>query len=214
MPAYGFLSEQRVAGILLILAFLSFAVGAGLPTLGEKGNMRIFNLPTREYLLALADNSGVWRWGNIFMGGAALFLVAGLTMLATILEGGGERVLSRLGLVGILLAAMAWVIFSAFRATVTINAAQETAATGTIPPYYEPTAQWNYALFYVYAVLGFLVLAAYAGSLLQVGVLPAWVGWATLVFSAGALALLLITGDTLPIFHYLPPLLMGIVLMF
>lgn len=207
------MNEHRLTAILLILAFISFAIGATLPVVGEKGNIRIFTLPVREHLLAVADYPVVWRWANIFMGAAAVLLLVGLTMLTTILEGVGERVLSRLGLVGLLLAVVLWVIFSAHRAVITVRAAQETIRTGTVPPYYEPLAQWGFALFYVYAVVGFLALAAYGGSLLQVGLLPAWTGWATIIFSSAMLVLLLITGDTLPAFHYFPPLLIGILLL-
>lgn len=45
MSVSSFLSEQRLAGIILILSFISFAIGAGLPTMDEKGNMGIHNLP-------------------------------------------------------------------------------------------------------------------------------------------------------------------------
>ena len=217
MAASDLFNEYRLAGLLLIAAFISFAIGATLPIVGEKGNMGIFTLPVREHLLAVADNPAAWRWANIFMGAAAVILLAGLTMLTTILEGANERMLSRLGLVGFLLAAALWVIFSAYRATVTITAAQEMSSTGTtgaVPAYYEPVAQWGFALFYVYAVVGFLALAAYGGSLLQADLLPAWVGWATIVISILALIQLLVTGDTLPAFHYMPPLLIGIFLMF
>lgn len=120
---------------------------------------------------------------------------------------------SRLGLVGFLFAAVLWVVFSAFRAVISVWVAKEMVTTGTVPPYYEPFAQWGFALFYVYAIIGFLALAAYGGSLLQVGLVPVWAGWATIVFSTAMLALLLITGDTLPAFHYFPPLLIGILLL-
>ncbi len=207
------LNAQQVAGVLLILAFISFAIGATLPLLGEKGNFSIYTLPVRAYLLAVANNAVVWRWANFFMGAAGVVLIAGLTMVTTILEKTGERILSRLGSAGLLLAVILWVVFSAFRATVTIGAAQETVTTGTMPPYYEPLARWGFALFYVYALAGFLALAAYGGSLLQAGLLPTWVAWGTILFSMATLALLLITGDTLPAFHYLPPLLIGILLL-
>lgn len=216
MGASNLLNEYRLTGMLLIVAFISFAIGGTLPVVGEKGNMGIFTLPVREHLQAVAENALIWRWANIFMGLASVVLLAGLSMLTTILEGANERVFSRLGLVGFLLAAVLWVIFSAFRAVITVRAAQEMTATGTtaaVPTYYEPLAQWGFALFYVSAVVGFLALAAYGGSLLQVGLLPAWAGWATLVFSIAMLILLLIRGDTLPAFHYVPALLIGILLL-
>jgi len=213
MAAFDLLNEHRLTGALLILAFISFAIGATLPLIGARGNTGIYNLPMREYLAAVADNAIAWRWANIFMGAAAVILAAGLMMLTTVLEEVDERMLSRLGLVGVLLAALLWVIFSAFRASITISAAQEMAATGTVPPYYEPLAQWGFALFSAYAVAGFLALASYGGSLLRTDLLPAWVGWGTIIFSVGLLVLLLVTGDTLPAFHYVPPLLIGIFLL-
>ena len=212
MTVSDFLNEGRVTGTLLILAFISFAVGASIPLLGEKGNAGIYTLPVRDYLQAVAKNANAWRWGNIFMAAAIVILVAGLTLLTTMLEGANERSLSRLGFAGILMAAVLWVIFSIFRAVVTTAAAQEMAATGTAPSYYEPLGKWGFALFYTYAVLGYLALAAYGGSLLQVGLVPAWAGWSTLVFSIAMLILLLITGDSLPAFHYFPGLLIGFLL--
>jgi hypothetical protein len=213
MATSDYFNEYRLTGALLILSFISFAIGGTLPVVGQKGNMGIFTLPVREHLLAVADNAVVWRWANVFMGAASLILLAGLTMLTTMLEGAGERMMSRLGPLGWLVAAVLWVIFSVFRTVVTIGAAQEMATTGTVPPYYEPLARWGFALFYVHAVLGFLALAAYGGSLLQVNLVPAWAGWTTIVFSVALLVLLLIMGDTLPGFHYLPPLLIGILLL-
>ncbi|MFN8482262.1 MAG: hypothetical protein U0768_04260 [Anaerolineae bacterium] len=218
MVASDSVNEYRLTGVLLILAFISFAIGGTLPVVGEKGNHAIFTLPAHEHLLAVADNAHIWRWANLFMGSAVVLVLAGLTMLTMLLEGANERILSRLGLVGFLLAAVLWVIFSVFRGVITIRAAQEMAATatasaGVVPPYYEPLAQWCYSLFYVYAVVGFLALAMYGGSLLQTGLLPGWAGWATLVFSIVLLIQLLIMGDTLPAFHYFPSLLIGILLL-
>lgn len=213
MDMSSLINGHRLTGVLLIVAGISFAIGGILPIVGEKGNMGIFTLPVREHLQAVAENAIVWRWANIFMGTAAVVLLAGLSMLTTLLEGANERIFSRLGLVGFLLAAGLWVIFSAFRAVITVWAAQQMTATGAVPTYYEPLAKFGFALFYVSAVVGFLALAAYGGSLLQVGLLPAWAGWVTLLFSIAMLILLLIMGDTLPAFHYAPALLIGILLL-
>jgi hypothetical protein len=206
-------SAHRLAALLLIASFLVFAVGAVLPDVGEHGNREIFTLPLREHLLAVAENPVAWRWANIFMGTAAIVWVAGLTVLTTVLEGTGERMLSRLGLVGSAMAAVIWLIFSAFRAVVTVAAARETAATGVVPAPYAALADWAFALFAVYAVVGFLALAAYGGSLQRVGLLPAWVGWVTILFSLAMGVVLLLVGDTLPLFHYVPPLLIGSMLL-
>lgn len=213
MSAQNWPSAERAAGTLLVLAFLMFAIGAALPVVGERGNSRIYTLPAREHVQAVASMAITWRWANILMGAAIVALLAGLTILATILDGAGERLLSRLGLVGMVLAAVLWLVFSAFRAAVTTTAAQELVATGSLPPYYEPLARWCFALFFIYAIAGFLALAAYGGAVLSVGLLPAWAGWGTIAFSLATLVALLLTGDTLPAFHYVPPLVMGLILL-
>lgn len=210
-----FFTVERLTGAVLIASFISFAIGGTLPILGERGNMRIFNLPLSEHLQAVAANALVWRWANVWMGAAAVILLAGLSMLTTLMEAADERVYSRLGLVGWLLATVLWVIFSAFRGVITVAATEEmnvAGAAGVVPAYYQPLAQWGFALFSVSAVIGFLALAAYGASLLQVGLVPAWAAWATILFSLALLVQLLVMGDTLPAFHYLPPVLIGVLL--
>ncbi len=213
MPGADLSAAPRLEAVLLGASSLVFTVGAVLPDPGEHGNREIFTLPLREHLFPVAANPVAWRWANVAMGAAVVAWVTGLTVLATVLEGAGERVLSRLGLVGSVVAAVVWLDFSVFRVVVTVAAAQETAVTGTVPAPYEPLADWAFALFAVYAVVGFLALAAFGGSLLRVGLLPAWVGWATVLFSLAMAALLLVIGDTLPAFHYFPPLLIGAMLL-
>jgi len=214
MGAFDLYGIQRITGVLLILAFILFAIGGTLPVVGVKGNSGIFTLPVREHLLAVAKIETIWRWANIFMGTAAVVLLAGLSLLTTMLERANENTFSRLGLDVFLLATVLWVIFSAFRAVVTVSASNELALTGMVPNYYEPLAKWGFALFYIYAVVGFLALGLYGISLLQASLLPAWIGWATLIFSISILVQLFIMGDTLPAFHYLPTLLIGILLLF
>ncbi len=213
MRVFDLFNENRLTGLLLILAFILFAIGATLPVIGEKGNSRIYTLPALEHLEAVAANEAVWFRANIIMGTAGFVLLAGLSLLTTILEKADEHAFSRLGLTSFILATVLWVLFSAFRAVVTISAARDMSSTGAVPDFYEPMARWGFALFYIYAVLGFLALAAYGISLLQATLLPDWIGWATLIFSIVFLIQLFITGDTLPAFHYLPALLIGIILL-
>ena len=218
MMTFGFFTEYRLAGVLLILAFIVFAIGAGLPFVGSKGDATIYMLTAPGNLQAVAANLSIWRWANIFMGAAPVILLAGLTLLTMLLEKANERTFSRLGLIAFLVATVLWVIFSAFRGVVTMRVAQDVSAAGTgaaatAPDYYAPLAQWAFALFYIYAALAFLALSAYGVSLLLVGLLPAWVGWAIVVFSIAMLIVLLIQGDNLPAFHYLPGLLIGILLL-
>lgn len=207
---------QRVTGAVLVASFIVFAVGGILPIVGEHGNVRIFTLPVREHLRAVAHNAAVWRSANVWMGAASVLLLVGLTMLTTLLELANERLYARLGLMGWQVSAILWLIFSAFRGVVTVNIAQVIGVperADAAMSFYEPLAQWGFTLFSISALIGFLALAAYGGALLQSALIPAWAGWATLVFSLVLLVQLLVTGDTLPAFHYVPPLLIGVLLL-
>jgi hypothetical protein len=136
------LDTPRLAGVLLILSGIVFAVGRSLPILGDNGNFRIYTLPVREHLVAVAASPLVWRWTNVLMGAAAVVLLVALAMLSAILGAHAARATSWLSLVGFVIAAVLWLMFSAFRGAVTTAAAQETIASGAIPPYYQPLARW------------------------------------------------------------------------
>lgn len=204
------ISEHFTAGGLLILSLALFGVGSTLPLVGERGNPRIYTLPPEDQLDAIGLNPGAWRWANVLMGAAAIVLASGLALLAALL---GDATLARLGLMTFMIAAVIWVVFSAYRATVPIQVADVIAGGGSLPAYHQSLAQWAGALFTTYATLAFLSLAAYGGAIIQTGLLAGWVGWATIIFSLGLLLLMLVMGDTLPGFHYVPPLLIGILLL-
>lgn len=172
-------------------------------------------LTAPDNLSAVDAYLSLWRWGNVFMGAAIVPLLAGLSILTTLLEG-KERVFSRLGLVGFSWPPLCGSSSQHFVAC-TVQVAQEmttAGASGTAPAYYAPLAQWAFSLIFIYDVLGFLALAAHGISLLQCRLVPAWAGWATLIFSIAMLIVLFIRGNNLPIFHYLPSLLIGILLLF
>lgn len=203
----------QATGLALIAAFVLFAIGASLPLAGAKGNPRFYALAGREHLWAVARNATIWRLANVLMGAAAVVLLIGLGLLTASLEAANERVFARLGLIGWLVATALWVAFSAFRAIVTTRAAHDLSSTDAMPAGYEPMARKGSAVFFAYAVVGFLALATYGMSLLQLTIVPAWAAWLTLVSAIALLIHLLVTGDTLPAFHYVPPLLIGLLLL-
>lgn len=73
-----------------------------------------------------------------------------------------------------------------------------------------------YALIVTYVVLAFLAQAAFGAILIRTGFLPAWVGWAAVVWNIGWLVVLpIITpGDIyFPVLHHPIPLLVGMALL-
>jgi hypothetical protein len=76
--------------------------------------------------------------------------------------------------------------------------------------------EWLQTLIVVHVVLNFLAQAIFGASLLQTGILPGWVGWATILWNLACLVYL-------PIFHprdiyypwlnYVAPLIIGVMLL-
>ena len=76
--------------------------------------------------------------------------------------------------------------------------------------------QWNYPQIAVYVIVGFLAQAAIGVSLLQTGLVAAWVGWATVIWNVGFLLIMIIVRPKdiyYPVLHYVAPLLIGIALL-
>lgn len=135
----------------------------------------------------------VWERGSIL---AAVILTAiGLALLEGILGDTNGCVLARLG------------TSAYFFGAVLLVAAE---AMGL------PEGRASYPLIVIYVLLAFLGQAAIGGALLQSNLLPAWLGWVTLLWNLGLLVVLPITtpGDIyFPVLHHLMPLLIGIALL-
>lgn len=136
----------------------------------------------------------IWERGSIL---AAVVLTAlGLILLDAHLQNTNGRVLARLGTGAYFFGAVLLVTAEAMRL---------------------PQGEASYPLIVVYVVLAFLGQAAIGGALLQSNLLPAWIGWTTIVWNLGLLIVLLIVtpGDIYyPIVHSLMPLLIGIPFLF
>ncbi|GAB3742647.1 hypothetical protein [Microlunatus parietis] len=193
-------TAPRIAGVLLVLAFVCFVIGAIVPLVGPRGNPSIFSLPVREQLLAVAGAEAGWRLANLLMGLAIVLLAGGMTIMTALLGRSGAVVLSRIGLAGLLIAAALWLGVTGYR-------------SGVVRPGFETFADWSVWLIRGYLMLGCLSLAALSGALIMTSLTPAWVGWVALALSVAPLLQLMITGDTLPGFHYFPALLIGVVLL-
>jgi len=173
-------SERSITGSLLVLASLTGFVGVALFTFngrGEPSSTQLFVM-TRTFILA-----------------AAITTALGLALLESVLRDAGERVLSRLGLVGFVLGA-------AFIVVTEANLIDNGSG-------------YAYSLTRVYVVLAFLAQAAFGGALVRARVVSTWVGPATTAWNLGWLALLLVIDlgggpGYYPVLHYIAPLAIGI----
>jgi hypothetical protein len=134
-------------------------------------------------------------WERGFVIAALLVAVLGLTLLERMLEDAGDRILAPSGLV-ILLIGAGVVIFG------------ET--------FFISRQEWIYAPVVAFVVLAFLAQAVFGAALLRTGLLPGWVGWATILWNLGWLVVLPIARPKdmyYPWLHYVAPLLIGIALL-
>jgi hypothetical protein len=132
----------------------------------------------------------VWERGLVIA--ALVVLILGLAMLERMLAAAGETILAPLAMV------------TFFTGAILILVA-ETLALSKYDFPYAPTL--------VYIVLAFLSQAAFGAALLRSGLLPGWIGWATILWNLGWLVILPAARPQnmyYPWLHHIAPLLIGI----
>ncbi len=183
MNAQDFISEQVVAGWLLILSALTF-LPAGILYTGRA----IWQWPK-------AQTQGYLYWERGLVITAILVSTMGFVLLSRLLDSAGDRIFAPLAMLLILVS---------------------TVLVVTAETYNLSQRQWISAAVYVFIYLSLLGQAAFGVSILRVGFLPAWVGWATIVWGLAWMIILPIARPEdmyYPWLHYVVPLLIGIVLL-
>jgi len=148
----------------------------------------IFKQPSAQSLAFL-----IWERG--FVMAAVLCATLGLVSLARLLEAAGDRILPSLGVAVILIEAALLIMAETF---------------------YLSRQEWLYAPVVVAVILDFLGQAVFGASILRSGLLPAWVGWTTIVWNLAWLIILPIARPHdmyYPWLQYVAPVIIGIVLL-
>ena len=213
MNNYSVWTPPHVAGIILVLSIV-FIPGIALYMLvKDKHGPIIFGQPPHEWLRLVHEHPRPWFWATFSFIGAILVTLFGLGLLANLLRAAGDPGFADVGLLAFAVGAVLWVIHLAERLTVHPWAGRELKATGVIPDVYTALSTWTWALFVIFTILAFGGMMAFGGAILATSVLPQWLGWATIIYSAAGLVILAITRDALPIMHHLMPFVIGIVLL-
>jgi hypothetical protein len=132
-------------------------------------------------------------WERGLVNAAAMLNVVGLAMLEGILRDAGDPLIARAGLTALLIGVVLVIVAEA---------------------HWLHDQTWIGTLVRSYVVLAFLAEAAFGGALLVTGLLPAWAGWATILFNVGWLIVLVRASDPYyPVLHHTAPLLIGILLL-
>jgi hypothetical protein len=182
-----FWSIEFSAGTVLILSFAGLFFGALMYWI--RGGIRGGAPPTRAYLV----------WERSFIMAAVVLTAIGLALLDGVLQDSAGRVLARAGATAYLFGG------------VMVVAAE---ASGLKQGPHNDGSEQIWAPVVVYVVLALLAQAAIGGSLLQAGLLPSWIGWATVAWNlAWLLGYLIKRGDIyIPFVHHVMPLVIGIAL--
>lgn len=126
---------------------------------------------------------------------AILVAALGFVLLERLLQAAGDGILAPLGLVVFLIAVVLVL----------------TAETSSLS-----RQKYDYAPIVVFVILAFLGEATFGASILRTGLLPAWVGWATVIWNLGWLVILPIARPQdiyYPWLFYVAPELIGILLL-
>ena len=143
----------------------------------------------------IQDAASHLRWERGLVIVATLFTVLGLALLQDMMRTGGDSFLAWLGMVAYLFGAVILVV-------------AETA--------YLNNGEWNYEQVVFYVVLAFLAETALGASLLQTGLVAAWVGWFTIIWNLGWLLVMLVVRPKdiyFPVLHYVAPIVIGVALL-
>jgi hypothetical protein len=134
-------------------------------------------------------------WERSFVIASILVVVVGLDLLEGLIETAGDKILAPAGMLIFLIGAILAVFAEA---------------------YFLSKHEWLNAPIVFYVILGFLGQMGFGFALLQTGLLPAWIGWATVGWSLIWLVVLPVARPRdmyFPVLYYVSPLLIGIALL-
>lgn len=166
--------------------------------------------PGRRSLQELAPHVFSFRITLVLWALAWISLLFGFVLLARTLVRAEDDLFAVLALVATVVAAVLAMLEASFEFTVTTWAAGEAADAGAVPTVYTALQRWVGAIQVIYIVLGLVGQAAFGASLLKTGLLPAWVGRTTLVWS---MIWLVVLGLGIPAVLFIMPALIGVVLL-
>ena len=206
------MSPVTATGILLILSTLIYHGGlAYLFTRSEFGD--VLKASQKDKLVIIARHPGEYRRGCDLVLLGWIVAAVGYVMLAILLRDAGDTVASTLSAVLFLIAIVLACVFWALHVPLTLLAAEETARTSVEPAYYEPLRVAADASLRIYLVLGLVATAGFGWALLQTGLIPAWVAWATVGWGVAWAGVSLVTSEGIPLLPMVTPIAIGLCLL-
>jgi hypothetical protein len=107
----------------------------------------------------------------------------GLGLLTRLLMRVGDEQLAILAFTLVVVATILAILYSTFRMSVELWAAEEAARTGSIPEILEPLKAWTNSFFRVASSVHYLAMTGFGWGILRTGLLTPWVGQAAIGWS-------------------------------
>lgn len=202
-----FLNPERIAGLLLISAFIIPILMLILLTL--RGNLSdVFSQiggAGRNPFVRILSLSG-WIL-------ASLLSLAGFNLIAVLLQHEGEKLLSGIALTAMIFSTVLLVLEASIHLAFGVWAGEEFIRTGSEPALYSVFFTWSSVILQrVYVPVGYIGLVLFGWSILRSTWLPGWTGWMSIAWGGGMLGFLLLSRTTLPATLLIPGALIGMIL--
>ena len=185
------IAAQDLVGMLFLLAVVAFGYGVSIPRRAGMGPRVFGTASTQEYLEIIGSSPPAWRRSAAWIAVGSLFNLLGFGLLTVLLRQAGDYLLNEAGLLMFLMGILFIVMVMAFRIGVETLAAKAVAETDAVPDWFEAMQAWDTTLGLIYMVLGYVATGLFGWAILQTALLPAWIGWVSVVLGiAGALSMI------------------------
>jgi hypothetical protein len=202
-----FLNPERIAGLLLISAFITPLLM--LILFAFRGNLSdVFSQIGGTARNPFVRNLSLSGWIV-----ASLLSLAGFNLITTLLQHDGEKLLSGVALTAMIFATVLLVLEASIHLAFGAWAGNEFLRTGSEPALYSVFFNWaSVILQRVYVPVGYISLVLFGLSILQTTWLPGWTGWMSIAWGGGMLGFFLLSRTTLPATLLIPGAVIGMVL--
>lgn len=198
---------SRAAGWLLTVPFGLTLVFILIVGVVERRN--IFRPDAED----IADHVLTTRIGHVSGIVGLVSMLAGFAFLTSLLRQSGSDIAAIAGFVLIAVMVGLFLLDLTVRTSVGVWAAIETVADGSEPEAWSIVVKWINTNMNVYIAAGFTAFAIYGVAILQTGLLPSWLGWLAIGWSAAWLLLATVMGGGIPGTLPIMPFIFGLALL-
>lgn len=167
--------ELFILAIILLMGFVLFLIGAMF------WKPAVYQQAPEAALPAIHKDKKRMRWIFCWMIAGVVTSAGGWLLLVPYSWKAGDHILVPLAALLFILGALLMVISIAFRLTVQEDAAEETHASGMVPPHYVSYQNWASLLYSLHMIFSYVSWLLMGISLLLTQVLPSAIGWVGVV---------------------------------